>query len=79
MRRNTTKYLCYALLPVLSIIAVLGVSWWLAAFIELYTNNLTMLNILNRFTKQTANIETFSVKPPYPGRGLTNMFWFVQV
>lgn len=80
-RRKGFLYTCYALLPLISVILILAISWLLVAIIEIYTNNLTMLNTLNRFStvKTMEDKKNHKISPPIPGNKLDNTFWFVQV
>ena len=76
-RNRSLFYTCYALLPLVSVFFILALSWFLAAMIEIYSNNLTMFNTLNRVTKHTDR--RMVARPPYPGQTLDNIFWFVQL
>ncbi|XP_057317037.1 transmembrane protein 62-like [Hydractinia symbiolongicarpus] len=71
------KYIIYSLVPVVSILGVLGLSWLLAAFIEIYTHNLTMLKIFDQSTKYETKHKV--AQPPFPGNKKNNIFWFVQI
>ena len=77
MRNYGTTYFCYSILPLLSVVLILGASWLVAALLEFYTNNLTMLKTLDRsVSKSVTNIVP---KPPFPDDKYRNIFTFVQV
>lgn len=77
-----TLYIFYALMPFLSVAGVLGVSWILAAFLEVFTNNLTMVKILNPYPSRVQQKGSGHLNKDtgfYPGNNKNNIFWFVQV
>ena len=75
------KCLCYVILPTFSIVGILGISWLIAAFVEIFTNNLTMIRIIESNLK---NSHLYGDMSSYHGDKIMgdeddNIFWFVQV
>jgi len=73
----------YVILPIFSIFGVLGLAWVTTAFIEIFTNNLTMIRIFDS-TMMNSHINDVShhhgnKNQPVIGDGDEQMFWFVQV
>ena len=71
------------IIPLFSVLGVLGISWLIAAFMEVFTNNLTMIKILGS-TITTDKISTDDVINYHGDRdvirdGEDKVFWFVQV
>ena len=75
--RYGTKCFCYSILPLLSVVLMLGASWVIAALLEFYTNNLTMLKTLDRSARKS--VTNIVPKPPFPDDKYRNTFTFVQV
>eukprot|EP00111_Clytia_hemisphaerica_P017642 TCONS_00052182-protein len=76
---------CYVILPTFSIIGILGISWLVAAFIEIFTNNLTMIRILDRNLLGNTHLSGEPVDSGNQrhqkavGDTKDKLFWFVQV
>lgn len=72
----------YVILPLFSIVGILGVSWLIAAFLEIFTNNLTMIRILDS-TIQTGQLDTHDTSRHGNFDIIDNkndkVFWFVQI
>ena len=78
------KCLCYVLLPIFSVIGILGISWVVAAFIEIFTNNLTMIriiesNLVNSHLGDDMENYHGGVGEHIMDDSDDNVFWFVQV
>ena len=74
---------CYVLLPIFSIVGVLTLAWATTAFVEIFTNNLTMIRILDS-TMMNSHIDDETSRhgnknQPIIGDEDNQMFWFVQV
>ena len=79
------KCLCYVILPTFSVIGLLGVSWLIAAFIEIFTNNLTMIRIIETNLMSSHLVDDVATSSNQDNAKVSmgseddNLFWFVQV
>ena len=81
-----SKCLCYVIIPAFSIIGILGISWVVAAFVEIFTNNLTMIRIIES-NLMNSHLDDEIEYHHHGGDGgdrvmddrNDNIFWFVQV
>ena len=78
------KCLCYVFFPIFSVIGILGIAWVVAACIEIFTNNLTMIriiesNLVNSHLGDDMENYHGGVDERIMDDSDDNIFWFVQV